>query len=104
MKASAAVVEHPEVQQVPDAQLVIGDRLLGYEDPVAHLAQTTKRLWGAGAEEVGVAQGRGAGDRVGVDAVGVLEVRADVGVRMVDRRGALNTGNACNPCLQVVGG
>ena len=41
----------------------------------------------AAAEEVGVAQRRRRGDRARVDAVGVLQVGADVGVGVVDRGG-----------------
>ena len=54
-------------------------------------------LAGAGAEEVGVAQGGGAGDAGRVDPVGVLQVGTDVGVGVVDRGGGLDAGDRRDP-------
>ena len=88
LEAAAAVVEHAQAQQIAEAERVVGDRLLGDEDPVRPRAQPREHLAGAAAEEVRVTQARSSRDRARVDAEGVLQVGPHVSVGVVDRRGA----------------
>ena len=96
-KRPVRVVEHAQPEQVAESQRVVGDRLLRDEDPVGRRAQPVEHLGGAAAEEVGVAQRRAAGERARVDPERVLEVRADVGVRVVDGGDARDAGQRGDP-------
>ena len=85
VEATGGAVEHAQVEQIAEVQLVVGDRLLGDEDRVGARAQTRERRRRGPAEEVRVPERRTARDRVRVDPERVLEVGADVRVRVIDR-------------------
>ena len=93
-EATGALVEHAESEQIVQLERVVGDGLLGDDHAVLRRAKPREHLRSGAAREVRVAQARSVGERRRVDAEDVLEVRADVGVRVID---AGHPGNAGHP-------
>src|SRR5439155_1414277 len=90
-ETAVLVVEHAQPEEIPESQRVVGDRLRRHEDAVARRAEAVEHRRRAGTEKVRITEGRPVAESCGVDAEGVLQIRADVSVRVVDRR---DTGDA----------